>query len=342
MTIFMDSYRPVIEDYLTMFYDGWRDLMDNKSDPRTRDYPLMSSPFPTIAISLTYAYIVKVLGPKLMENRKPFELRKVLIVYNAAQVIFSAWLFYESCIGGWLNGYNLRCEPVNYSYSPKAIRTAEGCWWYYFSKFTEFFDTFFFVMRKRYDQVSTLHVIHHGIMPVSVWWGVKFTPGGHSTFFGFLNTFVHIFMYAYYMLAAMGPKVQKYLWWKKYLTVMQMIQFVLVMVHSFQLFFKNDCNYPIGFAYFIGAHAVMFYFLFSNFYKRAYVKRDGKDKPAVKANGHANGHVKALKDGDVAPTSNGQANGFHNTFSKFTTDMCNPALNSSTARQRVLVNAGNK
>lgn len=44
---------------------------------------------------------------------------------------------------------------------------AIGCWWYYFSKFTEFFDTFFFVMRKRYDQVSTLHVIHHGIMPFS-------------------------------------------------------------------------------------------------------------------------------------------------------------------------------
>ena len=38
-----------------------------------------------------------------------------------------------------------------------------------------------------------------------------------------LNTFVHIIMYAYYMLAAMGPKVQKYLWWKKYLTVLQMV-----------------------------------------------------------------------------------------------------------------------
>lgn len=36
--------------------------MDNKSDPRTRDYPLMSSPFPTIAISLAYAYFVKVSG----------------------------------------------------------------------------------------------------------------------------------------------------------------------------------------------------------------------------------------------------------------------------------------
>lgn len=81
-------------------------------------------------------------------------------------------------------------------------------------------------MRKRYDQVSTLHVIHHGIMPVSVWWGVKFTPGGHSSFFGFLNTFVHIIMYTYYMLAAMGPHMQKYLWWKRYLTVLQMVGFI--------------------------------------------------------------------------------------------------------------------
>lgn len=90
-------------------------------------------------------YPLQVLGPKLMENRKPFELRKILIVYNAAQVLFSMWLFYEvsakirypqlsntiktllnlqSCIGGWLNGYNLRCEPVDYSYSPKAIRVS--------------------------------------------------------------------------------------------------------------------------------------------------------------------------------------------------------------------------
>lgn len=73
-----------------------------------------------------------------------------------------------------------------------------------------------------------------------------------------------------------------------------------------------------------------------------------QDKSAVKANGHANGHAKALKDGDVSAAApvrngNGQANGFHNSFSKFTTEMCNPALNSnSTARQRVLVNAGNK
>ncbi|TMW50635.1 hypothetical protein DOY81_004294, partial [Sarcophaga bullata] len=329
-------------NFITAFYDGWRDLMDNKSDPRTRDFPLMSSPFPTIAISLTYAYFVKVLGPKLMENRKPFELRKVLIVYNLAQVIFSAWLFYESCIGGWLNGYNFRCEPVDYSYSPKALRTARGCWWYFFSKFTEFFDTFFFVMRKRYDQVSTLHVIHHGIMPVSVWWGVKFTPGGHSTFFGFLNTFVHIIMYTYYMLAAMGPKVQKYLWWKKYLTVLQMIQFVLVMVHSFQLFFRNDCNYPIGFAYFIGAHAVMFYFLFSDFYKQAYLKREKDKKAAIKA-AQINGAIKSHHQNGLVSDKT-ELNGntkFADSLSKIADYSNATSPTAKTTRQRVFANGNN-
>lgn len=39
---------------------SWRDLMDNKADPRVANYPLMSSPMPTLLICLSYVYIVKV------------------------------------------------------------------------------------------------------------------------------------------------------------------------------------------------------------------------------------------------------------------------------------------
>lgn len=84
---------------MQIIYDGYRDLMDNKSDPRVNDWPMMSGPFPTLAICMFYAYFVKVLGPKLMENRKPFDLRRVMIWYNLFQVIFSSWLFNEvSCL----------------------------------------------------------------------------------------------------------------------------------------------------------------------------------------------------------------------------------------------------
>jgi hypothetical protein len=55
----------------------------------------MSSPFPTLAICLSYAYFVKVLGPRIMDSRKPMNLRGVLIVYNFVQVVLSSWLFYE-------------------------------------------------------------------------------------------------------------------------------------------------------------------------------------------------------------------------------------------------------
>nr|KAF7433890.1 hypothetical protein H0235_002081 [Vespula pensylvanica] len=63
-----------------------------------------------------------------MENRKPFQLTNVLIVYNLLQVIFSAWLFYECLMGGWWGHYSFRCQPVDYSNSPTAIKIGMSGW----------------------------------------------------------------------------------------------------------------------------------------------------------------------------------------------------------------------
>ncbi|KAF7413403.1 hypothetical protein HZH68_001892 [Vespula germanica] len=331
---------------------GYRDLMDNKSDPRVNDWVMMSSPFPTMAICLFYAYFSKVIGPKLMENKKPFNLRRLLIVYNLVQTLFSTWIFYEIEINegneeenkvptttssssssslsiqavcsdysprsidardaralrylmsGWARGYSFRCQPVDYSTSPLALRMANTCWWYYFSKFTEFFDTLFFILRKKNQHVSTLHVIHHGVMPFSVWMGMKFAPGGHSTFFALLNTFVHIIMYFYYMVAAMGPQYQKYIWWKKYLTTLQMVQFVLIMVHQFQLLF-TDCDYPRSFMIWISLHGFLFFGLFSDFYKTKYTLGKSRSRRSM-ANGTNNGAcMPVLNDYPTKPKQNG-------------------------------------
>jgi hypothetical protein len=78
------------------------------ADPRTAKWPLMSSPFPTLAICLGYVYVVKFLGPRLMENRKPMELRKILVYYNLFQILFSMWLFLEVSFSN--KGFSLTCE----------------------------------------------------------------------------------------------------------------------------------------------------------------------------------------------------------------------------------------
>jgi len=61
------------------------------------DWLLMESPAPTMLMVAVYLYLVVVLGPRLMANRKPFQMNRVLVVYNAVQVIFSIAMLWEVC-----------------------------------------------------------------------------------------------------------------------------------------------------------------------------------------------------------------------------------------------------
>ncbi|GFO18908.1 elongation of very long chain fatty acids protein [Plakobranchus ocellatus] len=258
-----------MESLVFQALDGYQSILDN-ADPRVQNWFMMQSAVPSFVICLAYFIFVWV-SPALMKNRKPMELRRILMVYNLAMVALSSYTFYEFLMSGWLAGYSLGCQPVDYSNSPQALRMARACWLFYISKFIELLDTVFFILRKKFNQVSFLHVFHHGIMPVSWWFGVKLVPGGFGTFHSLLNSFIHLMMYTYYGLSAMGPAFQKYLWWKKYMTKMQITQFILVVIHSSQLLII-DCNYPIVFVYWIGLYAVIFLVMFANFYIQAYRK----------------------------------------------------------------------
>lgn len=57
-----------------------------------------------------------------------------------------------------------------------------------------------------------------------------------GTFHALLNCVVHVIMYTYYGLTAMGPSYQKFLWWKKYLTTIQLVRLELLSLF-FSLFF---------------------------------------------------------------------------------------------------------
>lgn len=253
----------------------------------------MSSPIPQTIIIGAYIYFVTLFGPRLMENRKPFDLKGIMAAYNLSMVLFSLYMCYEFLRSGWATGYSFQCDIVDYSRSPQALRMAWTCWLFYFSKFIELLDTIFFVLRKKNSQITFLHVFHHSIMPWTWWFGVKFAAGGLGTFHALVNCVVHVIMYTYYGLSALGPAYQKYLWWKKYMTSIQLTQFIMVTFHIGQFFFLKDCpyQYPV-FLYIILLYGVIFLVLFLNFWFHAYVK--GQRLPKAHQNGKAfqNGHVK--------------------------------------------------
>jgi len=267
------------EPFKDTIYHTYQDILKHV-DPRVEDLPLMSSPLPTIALCLAFVVLVKIVGPWYMSDKPAMKFNNVLIGYNFMQVLLSAKIFYEVGVSGWFGLYDFRCQPVDYSRDPVAMRMVYATYLCYISKIVDFLDTFFFVLRKKNDQISMLHVIHHGIMPFSTWVGVKFTPGGHCTFFVLLNSFVHVWMYFYYMVAAMGPQYKRFIWWKIYLTKLQIVQFMTIMAHAFQLCFR-ECDFPIAFVYWTGGHSILFFGLFLNFYIQSYIKK--LRKPEEKA-----------------------------------------------------------
>ncbi len=76
-------------------------------------------------------------------------------------------------------------------------------------------------------------------------------------------------MYTYFGLSSLGPQMQPYLWWKRYLTQLQLGQFILFGLYAVVLFFKQTGYPPIVF--WIGmTQPPVFFYLFYSFYRKTY------------------------------------------------------------------------
>ncbi|XP_054841974.1 elongation of very long chain fatty acids protein 2 [Eublepharis macularius] len=257
------------------------DYMFGARDPRVRGWLMLDSYLPTF--SLTVAYLLLIwLGTTFMKNRPAFSLRGLLIVYNLGVTLLSLYMLIELILATWEGGYNLQCQNLT-SAGEADIRVAKVLWWYYFSKVIEFADTIFFVLRKKNSQITFLHVYHHATM-FNIWWCVmNWIPCGQSFFGPTLNSFIHVLMYSYYGLSVI-PSMRRYLWWKKYLTQAQLIQFLLTITHTLSAVVK-PCGFPFGCLIFQSSYMTTLVILFVNFYVKTYRKRpsrtDMKDVSAV-------------------------------------------------------------
>lgn len=87
-----------------------------------------------------------------------------------------------------------------------------------------------------------------------------------------VNSFIHVLMYSYYGLSALGPSVTKYLWWKKYLTILQLIQFTTALILGINGI-RSGCDFPIWMQYALVIYMLSFIVLFGNFYAKAYIAK---------------------------------------------------------------------
>jgi hypothetical protein len=137
-------------------------------------------------------------------------------------------------------------------------------------------DTILMVVRKRFTQITFLHVFHHSTMLI-IWWIVMtWIPGGQAWFGPVLNSAVHVFMYAYYGLSVI-PSLRDKLWWKKYITMFQLIQFMLIFTHTFSGLVRG-CDYPLWGQLMLNGYMIIMLILFSNFFYHEYITRSNDAK----------------------------------------------------------------
>lgn len=245
-------------------------------DPRTRDYPLVVNPFFVFPLIASYLYFVKVAGPRWMKGREPFQIDNLIRFYNIAMVLVNMRFLYIVLTTTYLPGgrYNLWCQGITGYMDDDLERYYKTGWVFVWVRYVDLLDTVFFVLRKKFAQITHLHVIHHTLVAMNVWYLVLFAPEGQTALGLAVNVFVHIIMYSYYFLSTLGPSVRKYLWWKKYLTTIQIAQFVIMIVHmSIPLFV--DCGFPRHLIMIGNVQTFLILCLFVNFYRKSY-KRDEK------------------------------------------------------------------
>jgi len=112
-------------------------------------------------------------------------------------------------------------------------------------------------------------------MPLLWWIGIKFTAGGDAYWTALFNSFVHILMYSYYLFAALGYE----LWWKHYLTQLQMFQFCLNMTFSIMSelgFCGPEYTYSVWMRRALAGYMFSLLILFANFYIRSYLDKKKK------------------------------------------------------------------
>ncbi|KAL0132098.1 hypothetical protein PUN28_000104 [Cardiocondyla obscurior] len=231
-------------------------------------------------ITLGYLYFVLYAGPRYMKNRPPYNLRNFVLIYDIIQILVNAWFVKEHFTAGWsavLAKYQFICGKRTIL-DLNAIRLIDIVWWLIFLKLFDYVETCIFVLRKKQNQVSTLHVYHHVSNVVFLWYYLKYVLDERATFISMFNCAVHVIMYIYYFIAAWKPNLQPMLSpFKRFLTKLQMGQFVLMIIFLLQTA-NPKCETPRGTSvlpFFIG-NLFVFLYLFYDFYKKNYTPTQKK------------------------------------------------------------------
>ncbi|KAI9491649.1 ELO family [Zychaea mexicana] len=240
-----------------------------------------------VAIASTYAVAIHLLNPKdgklsrvEAKNRGVSNasssskfMTAFVFLHNFALAVYSMITFYNMA-SGMKRAWFQRDVDTHYAYCDTdefLWDESLGYWGYlfYLSKYYEVIDTAIILLKGR--RSSLLQTYHHSGAMLTMWAGIRYkaTP---IWIFVLFNSFVHSVMYCYYAATSIGLHPPG----KRYLTSIQISQFLVGMSLAISYLFVPDCVVSPGqrFAVFVNVgYLLPLTYLFVDFARRTYGKR---------------------------------------------------------------------
>ena len=171
--------------------------------------------------------LVYMLSAVMMSRRWPagkrLEVKNAMRLYNVVQIVLCAYMTW----GLWPVVSFPNVFGLNSGF------TDRGEWFvlvHYLSKYLDWFDTIFIVLKDNTTkQLSLLHVYHHG--SIGVVWGLLLRKGagnGSARYGALINSITHVLMYSHYLWTSFGFKNP----FRDLLTKWQIFQFYTCITHS--------------------------------------------------------------------------------------------------------------
>lgn len=237
--------------------------------PLASGYAAWTIAFGYLAFVFIAVQIQKMRGDKKIEGLYGFKF-----AYNIVQIMLCSYMCIDALVQAVKNDYTvLPCEPFN------KTNPAMGfiLYVFYLSKILDFADTVFIIAECRWKQLSFLHVYHHFSIFLFYWLNLNVGFDGDVFLTIILNGFIHTVMYTYYFVSL---HTTNDIWWKKFLTMSQMIQFAIMNIQAAYLIMTDCSLFPINiikaYFYYIVSLLILFmhFFLQDNYFNKK--SRGGK------------------------------------------------------------------
>jgi len=184
------------------------------------------------------------------------------VIHNGLLVAFSAWTFVSLSQILYNDGIVFQS---NYYFQNPYFDTV--IYWFYISKYYEFFDTFLLYLNGK--SPIFLQKYHH--IGAVICWHLCYVYKVEGIWIAtILNSFVHIIMYSYYISCLL--KINRVKFIKKYITSLQLCQLIPQPICLY--LYNTDENYNI--LLFFTLYSVGLVVLFGMFYYNNYIKTKRK------------------------------------------------------------------